>query len=433
MSAGQDGSTRSLAHSRFGVEVVPIRVRVTAGPDAGRDKALPQGTCIVGTREDCDLVLTDPSVSRRHLSIELLGYGVKVTDLESKNGTRSFGVRLSSAELPPGCTLRLGKTELTLQPDLPPAELCELTEFHGLQGASVVMRRLFRRVERAAASDAPVLLCGETGTGKERLAFVLHGLSARSKGPFKILSCGGGDGQLFSNSLVGHVRGAFTGAIKDVPGMLEEAKGGTLVLDEVADLPLELQPSLLRVLETRTFRRLGDAEDRPSDFRLVVLTQQDLEAACEQGTFRRDLYFRLAGVVLAVPPLRARLEDVPLLAKSMAAELLGDSEALSPTLLSVLSSRSWPGNVRELRNTIERVKALGEEGLLSELNVQPPGDDSFFEARDVAKRAFERNYLEGLLKKHASVSAAARAAKLARSHFYKLLEEHGLRGRKRKA
>jgi DNA-binding NtrC family response regulator len=286
------------------------------------------------------------------------------------------------------------------------------------------MRRLFSVLEQVGPTDASVLICGETGSGKEACARALHALSPRSTASFVTFDCGTATGELVQATLFGHVKGAFTGAVKDAPGVVEAAHGGTLVLDEVAALPLDLQPLLLRVLEMGTYQRVGDSKSRASDFRLVATTQHDLTKRVKAGTFRADLYYRLSAIVIEVPPLKQRLEDVALLATAFAKELRPDA-VLSPSALAALSAWQWPGNVRELRNVVERILAMGEDAVLP----KPPealGDD-FHAAKERALAAFERSYLEALLARHqGSAAAAAREAGIARSYLYKMLEQHGV-------
>jgi DNA-binding NtrC family response regulator len=212
--------------------------------------------------------------------------------------------------------------------------------------------------------------------------------------------------------------------VKDSPGLIETADGGTLFLDEVSALPLDLQPVLLRVLESRTFQRVGEGRQRSADFRVVAATTVDLQAAVKQGRFRGDLYFRLAPITLELPPLRERLDDVPLLAQHFATKA-GAKTALPPGSLAGLSAWRWPGNVRELRNAVERAVTLGEAPLP---DVPRAGaTEDFHQARDRALGAFEKSYLEALLEKHrGSASAVAREAGIARSYLYRLLEAHGL-------
>ena len=222
--------------------------------------------------------------------------------------------------------------------------------------------------------------------------------------------------------LCGHVRGAFTGAVNDTPGLIESAAGGTLFLDDVTSLPLDVQPVLLRVLQSRVYHRLGEGKERTADFRLIASAKEDLEVAKQEGRFRVDLSFRLAAITIELPPLRERLDDIALLARHFAEALGAEPPRL---LLPTLSARRWPGNVRELKNEVERAITLG-----ALYSPQPAGDDepeNFHRARDKSVSAFERTYLEELLRRHHGVAAAvAREAGIARSYLYRLLAAHGL-------
>jgi transcriptional regulator with GAF, ATPase, and Fis domain len=320
----------------------PVRLVVVSGPDAGKSLEARDGTVLVGSHADCQLQLTDGSVSRRHVSLELRGLRVRVRDLGSKNGTRYLGARVSSVDVPLGASLELGTTVLTLLPQLRPGALSDKQQLGHLLGRAPATRRLFAQLEQVAPTDATVLLTGETGSGKEAVARALHALSPRASGPFVTFDCGASSTSLIQAVLFGHVRGAFTGAVKDTPGVVEMADGGVLLLDEVSALPPEVQPVLLRVLETRSFQRVGEGKARSSDFRLLASTTEDLPALVKQGRFRSDLYYRLSAITLSVPPLRDRLDDVPVLAQAFATAA-GAKAPLSPTALAALSAWRWPG------------------------------------------------------------------------------------------
>ena len=417
--------TTSLGHSATMGRVQPIKLLVTAGPDEGLVVGVPEGTAIIGTHESCALKLSDPSVSRQHAAVELLGARVRVKDLASKNGTRYLGNRFDSIELPLGASVALGQTSLSVLPAVGSSRLSEHEELEGLVGRSVAMRRLFAQVEQVAPTDAPVLIHGPTGSGKEGVARAIHARSPRASGPFIVFDCGLASPELMQASLFGHVKGAFTGAVKDSVGALELADGGVLFLDEVAELPLELQPLLLRSLERHTFQRVGEGQPRESDFRVLAATQRDLWKRAQSGTFRLDLYYRLAALILEVPPLGDRLEDIPLLAHRFAAQA-GAERPLDASTLAALS-HPWDGNVRELKNAVERVLTMGPEVLFGS-TTKALGSLDFHASRERALKQFERSYLAALLERHAgNASAAAREAGIARSYLYKLLDAHGLK------
>jgi DNA-binding NtrC family response regulator len=429
MTPDDDGPrTSTLARTATVGRIEPLRLCVIEGADRGKEAVIKEGTAVIGTRSDCTLVLTDTAVSRRHASVELLGSRVRVRDLGSKNGTRYMGARIETVEIPVGSTVQVGETGIALLPArVAQGALSERTELAGLLGKSVRMRRLFAEVERVGPSDAPVLVLGETGTGKEGIARAVHSLSPRNARPFRVFDCAATQRDLLPSALFGHVRGAFTGAIKDAPGALEEVDGGTLFLDEIAELPIELQPTLLRALETRSYSRVGESRSRSVDFRIVAATHQNLEDRVQKGLFRRDLFYRLAAIILQVPPLRERAEDIPLLAEHFARDVAGQPFTLPSSAVATLCAYQWPGNVRELRNTVERAVTLGPHTLMPEGGAEGAEPD-FHQARERAIQVFEKSYLEALLDRHGgSASAAAREANIARSYFYRLLEEHGLK------
>ncbi len=424
----EDGPrTSTLGHTATMSRVQPVRLLVIDGPDRGTEHVVGEGTATVGTHEACELKLTDSGVSRKHLSVELLGSRVRVRDLGSKNGTRYLGARVESLELPLGATVELGTSRVALLPVLGSKTLSEREELAGLVGRAPAMRRLFAQVEQVAPTDAAVLVHGETGSGKEGVARAIHALSPRASGPFKVFDCGAVQGELLQSALFGHVKGAFTGAVKDQGGALEGASGGVLFLDEVAELPLELQPALLRALETKSFTRVGEGKPRKSDFRILAATSVDLFAAAQKGSFRLDLYYRLAALVIEVPALRERVDDIALLAHRFAAEA-GAKEPLSASTLAALTARTYPGNVRELKNVVERTVTMGAESVLPDAAPASAKQDDFHTTREKAIAAFERSYLSALLDRHGgNASAAAREAGIARSYLYKLLDAHGLK------
>jgi DNA-binding NtrC family response regulator len=233
--------------------------------------------------------------------------------------------------------------------------------FPGLIGRSPAMERIFRLIENLEHSEATVLLTGESGTGKEIVAHAIHGRSPRRDGPFVAVNCGALPGELLESELFGHVRGAFTGAVRDRAGRFEVAEGGTLFLDEVADLPLQLQVKLLRVLQERAFERVGESKARTSDARIVAATNVDLRRAVQEGRFREDLYYRLRVVPIEIPPLRSRREDIEPLASFLLARVgarQGRALRFSPDALRLVLEHSWPGNVRELENSLEYAVAV---------------------------------------------------------------------------
>jgi DNA-binding NtrC family response regulator len=306
------------------------------------------------------------------------------------------------------------------------------------------MRRLLARVQKAAQAETAVLLVGESGTGKEVIARALHDEGARRGKPFVTVDCGSLSPALVASELFGHEKGAFTGADRQHAGAFERAHGGTLFLDEVGELPESLQPALLGVLERKKFRRVGGRAEIAVDVRVVSATHRDLRAAVNAGTFRLDLYYRLAVVVLGVPALRERAEDVPLLVEHFLREAGHDGpieNVFPPDTMSSLSQHRWPGNVRELRNVVEAALAMGETPVLEGGAAAPRvGEDlsaatpdalsamTYGEARARVLDDFEARYLRALhTRTGGNVSLAAREARVDRSHLIKLLKKHGIK------
>jgi DNA-binding NtrC family response regulator len=302
------------------------------------------------------------------------------------------------------------------------------------------MRAVVAQLTQLGPTETTVLLEGETGSGKELAAQALHAASARSGAPLVVFDCGAVAPTLAAAELFGHERGAFSGAAHDRPGVFEAAHGGTLFLDEIGELPLELQPLLLRAIEQRVVRRIGGRHDRACDVRVVAATHRNLAEEVRAGRFRKDLYYRLAVARVRIPPLRERPEDLPLLARTFAAEL---GVALEPELIAVLASYEWPGNVRELRNLIARQAAQPASAaqLLREQSAAAAPADPLFagvglrplhEARTYAGDAFERRYLlEALARAEDNVSRAAELAGVSRQLFTRLIAKHNLRVRDR--
>jgi transcriptional regulator with PAS, ATPase and Fis domain len=389
--------------------------------------------CSIGAQESNDVVLVDPTVSRFHCEVRLEPGGARVRDLGSRNGTFVDGVRVVEAYLKNGSTLKLGRASLQvhLGSDRIALPASALTEMGPLVGASAAMRLVFAMLERAAQSDATVLLEGETGTGKEAASEAMHLAGARRDRPLVVVDCAALPPNLLESELFGHERGAFTGADRARAGAFEDAGGGTVLIDEVGELPLELQPKLLRVLERKEIRPLGSNQMRPVDVRMIAATNRDLRADVNQGRFRSDLYFRLAVVRITLPPLRARLEDLPLLVDRILSRLRAPESARAeltrPEFIAALSLSAWPGNVRELRNHIER-SLVFQRALPVESDPRPAGDlEPYSEARRRALDGFERSYFEGLLARtEGNIARAAREAGIDRAYLYRVLRRQGL-------
>lgn len=403
--------------------IVPgsVRLVVMDGPDKGLSIDLKEGTVVIGTNEECTLRLTDARVSRKHLQLELQGAKVRATDLGSKNGTRYLGANIERVDLPLGASVELGHTVLCVFPVAKSTDSAR-ESLGEILGRSIAMQELFSLIEQVAPTDTACVIQGETGTGKDLVSRTIHAFSERAKGPFVTVECGSLNASLASATLFGHVRGAFTGAVKDSDGLVGAADGGTLYLDDVGALPLDLQPLLLRVLDTHSFERVGEGQLRTSNFRVLASSREELETTVKEGRLRSDLYYRLATITLRIPPLRQRVDDLVLLAQHFVRKAKPEA-SLSDTMLAGLAGWRWPGNVRELKNAVERWVALGE---WAQQTPKPEGE-AFHHARDKVIASFERNYLVSLLEKHkGSMAAVAREAGIARSFVYRLLDNHGL-------
>ncbi|MEZ4301964.1 MAG: sigma 54-interacting transcriptional regulator [Polyangiaceae bacterium] len=319
-------------------------------------------TVLVGRSLDADVRIDHAEVSRRHLLLHT-GPPLLGEDLGSSNGTEVRGVRLpphETVEIPCGDPVRIGSLVLLFQwRELRPPSADDIS---GVR-ASSVMTRLGALVARVAPARINILIHGETGVGKEVLAETIHKRSPRADKPFLRLNCGGFSETLLESELFGHEKGAFTGAAQTKPGLLESAEGGTVLLDEIGELPMLLQVKLLRVLEERRVRRVGGLDARPIDVRFLAATHRDLEGAVAKGTFREDLLFRLNGMTLTIPPLRERTDEIEPLAELFLARVCeqeGNPQklTLSPEARRLLLRYRWPGNVRELKNVMERAALL---------------------------------------------------------------------------
>jgi transcriptional regulator with PAS, ATPase and Fis domain len=425
------------------VTVRRFTLRVVEGPDAGALSTSAGERMSIGTHPRAHFCLNDRTMSRFHCEIELHRGRALVRDLGSRNGTRVDGVLVQAAYLRRGALLTLGRNVVCfeLADDRVSIPLHESPQLGLLAGRSPAMRAAFAVLARAAESDITVLLRGETGTGKDQAAESLHRLSPRRDHPFVVVDCGGLPASLLESELFGHARGAFTGADRARTGAAEAAHRGTLFLDEIGELDLALQPVLLRLLERREVQRIGETRPVPVDVRVIAATSRNLRREVNAGRFRSDLYYRLAVMEVVLPPLRERLEDLPLLVDSLIERGgAGDHPAVAslrtPEFLARLARHDWPGNVRELRNYLESCLALAERapppggGAEPGRAAMPAIDPSlpFRTARERWLRWFERRYLEELLDRAGdNVSAAARAAGVDRVYFHRLLRRVGLR------
>jgi len=304
-------------------------------------------------------------------------------------------------------------------------------------GESAAIRDLARAAERVAAADRPVLLLGETGTGKGVLARWLHEHGARAAEPFVDINCAGLATFLLDSELFGHRRGSFTGASADKVGLLEVADRGTLFLDEIGDMEAPVQAKMLKVLEEQRFRRLGDTRDRGVDVRLIAATHRDLGAYATEGRFRQDLYFRINTLPLALPPLRERVEDIPVLARALLARLANEV-GHTPVVLDEEAERAlmryaWPGNIRELRNVLERAVLLTDRGTLTRADLRFEPERAAAPGEQLTLAELERRHIAAALERaDGKVEAAARALGIPRSTLYQKLKAIGLSSGTRK-
>ncbi|MEM7158463.1 MAG: sigma 54-interacting transcriptional regulator [Myxococcota bacterium] len=431
-----------------------LRLEVVRGPDKKKRVELDRDRVVVGTHEQCDLALSDPTISRQHFEIELVAQGYAIRDLDSLNGLHIDNLRVKEVVVNKGLTLALGETRIKMTPladtvDLP---LPRETRCGPLRGRSPAMRRIFERVRKVAPTDVTVLITGESGTGKEVAARAIHEQSRRADGPFVVVDCAALPPTLIESELYGHERGAFTGADRARAGAFEAAAGGTLFLDEIGELPLELQTRLLGVIERRQVQPLGGNRARSIDVRLIAATNRDLRREVNRETFRADLYFRLAVVDLHMPPLRERPEDIPLYVEGFLADqnAAGFAFTIDPATVEKLERRPWPGNVRELRNVLERAAALGEiepptsDPLLPPTVSPDPGRSTAFDVtvdpavpfktgKALLIGRYERTYVEALMLEHGgNITRAARAAEIDRVYLLRLLDKFDMRPTKQK-
>ncbi|MET0389025.1 MAG: sigma 54-interacting transcriptional regulator [Polyangiales bacterium] len=432
-------------HTRAGPALETARytrtqLQVTRGPDTGRTVEAAGRTLSIGTAHDSDLVLTDDTVSRRHCEIELTEAGFRVRDLGSTNGLHCGGMRIYAVECTTRTELQLGETTLTVTPlsQTEDRSLVTADRFGDLLGSSRKMRALFAELERLAPTQLSILIEGETGTGKDVAAESIHHASERAQGPYVVFDCSAVAPTLIESELFGHERGAFTGAVQARAGVFEEAHGGSLFLDEIGELPKDLQPKLLRALEKRQVKRLGSQRMLPIDVRIIAATNRNLAAEVRADTFRQDLYYRIAGARVQMPPLRERVEDLPLLVAhflALDAPKLKQS-AISADVWSMFRDHRWPGNVRELRNAVQRLVVAPELSLdLAEHNPvaatrsdpAPATLEPLREARCRAAEAFERAYLRAILDRtQGNVTRAAAIAEVSRQMVQKLMRKYGV-------
>ncbi|MFN0061025.1 MAG: sigma 54-interacting transcriptional regulator [Myxococcaceae bacterium] len=426
-------------------QVYAWSVEVAAGPDKGRKVRTLDSLVRVGTDPSNDLVLSDPTISRRHAEIERTERGLILRDVGSRNGTVLDGRTIVAAFLKPGDKVLLGKTRIVIKRDAEATDIEVLgaDSFGELVGTSEKMRAVFAELRRIAQEDVTLLIEGETGTGKELAARAVHQHSMRRHGPFKVVDCNLISEEAAEQELFGSVS-----AEGSTPGVFEAAASGTVFLDEIGELPSALQAKLLRVLETREIRRLGETQTYDVDVRIIAATGRNLEEEVRQGRFRSDLYFRLAVAKVRLPPLRTRREDIPVLAQHLL-NSLGSVLDLTPQTVALFEGYDWPGNVRELRNVLERGALLKETGQTRWLDFLPQSGDGtsaapsetptrsvasmvvglpYHEAKDRVVGEFERVYFTEVMKEaNFDLKIAEEKTGLSMQSLYRLLKKNGLR------
>jgi len=450
-----------IVETRTSLKVRRCRLVVQTGPATGRElvsekERLRIGNARVPPGQDGngnDLSLDDKKVSRHHAEITFTEHGYLLTDLHSTNGTFLDGARIERAYLTPGCSLVLGDSSILFAP-LDEEILVDPDKdgfFAGMVGRSLKMRQIFGLLKKIAPMDVSVIVTGETGTGKELVARALHEHGDRRKGPFVVLDCSSIPENLVESELFGHEKGAFTGATAMREGAFERAQGGTIFLDEIGELRIDMQPRLLRVLENRQVRRVGGSDTLDVDCRVVAATNRDLAKEVQDGNFREDLFFRLSVINVQLPPLRQRPEDIPalILAALSQKETLQrhGQKRISAAAMAALRSYSWPGNIRELMNVVSHLLTFSE-GPEVDLHHLPPrltGSAGkgplpfnehlgFHEAKEQLLEGFEREYLGALLKRcEGNISRAARESGLHRKSIERLVKKYELDARQHRA
>ncbi|MBI2374808.1 MAG: sigma 54-dependent Fis family transcriptional regulator [Deltaproteobacteria bacterium] len=432
--------------------ILSLRATVIAGPDQGKSVQAPDRLSI-GTGSANELVLSDETVSRFHVELTRVGDRIGVRDQGSTNGTFQGDVRVLHVLARAGARFRIGKSLFEIMDgDAVAPELFEGARLVGLVGRSEPMRKLMAQIRKVSVSDASILVTGETGSGKEVVARAIHDSSPRPNGPLEIVDCGAMQPTLIGSELFGHERGAFTGAESQHIGAFERGDRGTIFLDEIGELPSSLQTALLGALERRSFRRLGGKTSIKFDARVISATHRDLRAEVNDGSFRQDLFYRLAVVTLRVPPLRERPDDVPILISHFLERQgpgLRLEDLFPPHVLRSLTSYRWPGNVRELRNTLEAALVMGEAPGLDASVEHPIGAPQpaqstelsmplsriltlpLTEAKAELMEAFEAHYIKSLLERaEGSIPKAAALARVDRSYVSRLQRRYGIKLRR---
>ncbi|MBI2066645.1 MAG: sigma 54-dependent Fis family transcriptional regulator [Deltaproteobacteria bacterium] len=430
---------------------------IVEGPGKGKKLALTQPRIRIGKRETNEFMVEDTTVSRNHLEILQADDSYLLKDLNSTNGTYINDIRVKEAYLAPGDIIRIGNTriEFVAFDEKVQIEPSSKNEFGLLVGRSRKMRQIFGILEKISPTNATVIIEGETGTGKEVVARAIHQNSARKAKPFVVFDCSSVAQNLIESELFGHVKGAFTGAVTTRRGAFEEANGGTIFLDEIGELSLDLQPKLLRALEQREVKKVGSNETASIDVRVICATNRSLRKEISEGRFREDLYYRLSVVKFHIPPLRERPDDIPFLIEKFLGEgkfnKMPDGKLrvtrVEDDALKMLTRYQWPGNVREMINVLERIVPLVEGSSITGQNIsyifqEMEKDEEeatermsvdmglpFKEAKQKVVEVFEKDYLAAMLRRNNyNISKTAREAGIDRKHIRNLLKKYGIIG-----
>ena len=436
----EHGTTSILAsEDRHPAKRVTYQIAVVRGPSAGQRRVIDRGEFRIGKASANDLPLSDPTVSRFHCVIQSTPRGLLLRDLGSTNGTQVGETWIERAYIGPLMPIQVGSSTLQMVPldgaNRHPTPVIDTR----MVGTSAAIQRLLSMLPRVASSGATILLEGETGTGKSLLAEIIHRAGPHPQAPFITVDCGSIPANLIESELFGHERGAFTGATERHIGAFEAAHGGTIFLDEISELPLLMQPKLLRALEERMIKRVGSTKQVRVDLQVIAATNRDLQEAVKRGEFRADLYYRLDAVRLCLPPLRERREDIPQLMEQFFKRVgpVLEPERLESLKRSLAEREDWPGNVRELRNAVEKAVLLGETGADDRRMSKTPsplalgsgnafdGGTSFRVAKEHAISEWERGYLRSLVDHtKGNISHAARLAQMDRSYLRDLLRRY---------
>jgi DNA-binding NtrC family response regulator len=435
------------------IELAQCRLVVIDGPDVGQQMTLDKPIVRIGSNEKNDLVLSDNTVSRFHCEIRRVRDEYLFIDRQSTNGCYLGDLRLVEGYLYPNCELLIGNCLVKFEPLVESLEIIpsKADQYGDLIGSAEKMRKIYGLLDKVAPSELSVVIQGQTGTGKELVSRAIHQFSRRKAGPLVIFDCSAFPENLLESELFGHEKGAFSGAIRTHRGVFERAEGGTIFFDELGEMSVSLQPKFLRALESGEIRRVGGERTIKIDARVVSATNRNLLSMVEEGTFRQDLYYRLAKVTIDLPPLRERIEDLPTLCEHFIDQLKNRGNvpvhvrAFSAEALLTMSGYDWPGNIRELKNVVERAATFCEGELIQPEDLPADlcarmGMDSghnapkspalspglgLKQAKEMMVSNFERDYLVGLLKRYnMNISRVAREAGIDRRHVYRLMKKY---------